>query len=170
MKKYLYAIFCFLVAGCHPVNAETLRTATITHIEPNYYWEKTNIPVEQCQDVQVPIYGNVHGEGATAGDVLSGAIIGGLLGKALTGQDNGAGFGALVGAMGAAENKKQGSQKIVGYQTQRQCGTFYQEESVRKIKNYRITYEWNGVVGRSYTYNNYSIGTQIPVGVSINAK
>ena len=144
--------------------------ATIVNIQPNYYWEKTNVPVETCENVQVPIYGQVQGQGATGGDVLAGAIIGGILGKALTGDDKGAGFGALVGAMGSAEKKNQSSQKIVGYETRKQCGVFYQEESIRKIKNYRITYEWMGIRGSSYTYNNYSIGARIPVNVSINAK
>jgi len=168
MKK-LYTILILIVAGCHPVNASEIL-ATIVNIEPNYYWEKSNQPVETCENVQVPIYGNVQGQGASGGDVLSGAILGGILGKALTGEDNAAAFGAIVGAMGAAENKKQGSQKIIGYQTQKQCGVFYQEESIRKIKNYRITYEWMGIRGNSYTYNNYSIGARIPVNVSINAK
>ena len=124
MKKYLYTIFCFLVAGCHPVNASEIL-ATIVNIQPNYYWEKTNVPVETCENVQVPIYGQVQGQGATGGDVLAGAIIGGILGKALTGDDKGAGFGALVGAMGSAEKKNQSSQKIVGYETRKQCGVFY---------------------------------------------
>ena len=168
MKK-LFTIFCFVVAGCHPVNASEIL-ATIVNIQPNYYWEKTNVPVETCENVQVPIYGQVQGQGATGGDVLAGAIIGGILGKALTGDDKGAGFGALVGAMGSAEKKNQSSQKIVGYETRKQCGVFYQEESIRKIKNYRVTYEWMGIRGSSYTYNNYSIGARIPVNVSINAK
>tara|TARA_Y100001937_G_C6948336_1_gene253486 strand:+ start:127 stop:633 length:507 start_codon:yes stop_codon:yes gene_type:complete len=168
MRKYLYAVL-LSIAGCHPVNAAEML-ATITNIQPNYYFEQSNVPVETCKDIQVPIYGSVQGEGASGGDVLGGAIIGGLLGQALTGKDNGAAFGAIVGAMGAAENKKQSKQKIVGYQTQRQCGVFYQQESIRKIKNYKITYEWMGIVGSSYTYNNYSIGSHIPINVTINAK
>ena len=32
------------------------------------------------------------------------------------------------------------------------------------------TYEWNGIRGKSYTYNNYRIGDQIPINVSISAK
>ena len=168
MKK-LYTFLILFVAGCHPVNASEIL-ATIVNIEPNYYWEKSNVPVETCENVQVPIYGNVQGQGASGGDVLSGAILGGILGKALTGEDNAAAFGAIVGAMGAAENKKQPQQKIVGYETQKQCGVFYQENTIRKIKNYRITYEWMGVRGSSYTYNSYAIGTRIPISVSINAK
>ena len=37
------------------------------------------------------------------------------------------------------------------------------------IKNYTIRYEWNGVRGKSFTYNNYRVGDRIPVSVSINA-
>ena len=154
---------------CSTAFAQT-ELATVTSVVPNYEIQKTNVPSTRCTEVQVPIYGSVQGQGASGGDVLAGALIGGILGKALTGDDKGAGFGALVGAMGSAEKKNQSSQKIVGYETRKQCGVFYQEESIRKIKNYRITYEWMGIRGSSYTYNNYSIGARIPVNVSINAK
>jgi uncharacterized protein YcfJ len=58
---------------------------------------------------------------------------------------------------------------ITGYQTQRQCETVYVQSNQRTVKNYRITYEWNGIRGQSYTYNNYRVGDRIPVNVSINA-
>ena len=148
--------FVCLMASCTP--------AVASDVEDVFKTETVRIPHTQqvCEDVY-------HG-GDKSGDMLRGAIIGGILGKALTGDDKGAGFGALVGAMGSAEKKNQSSQKIVGYETRKQCGVFYQEESIRKIKNYRITYEWMGIRGSSYTYNNYSIGARIPVNVSINAK
>jgi len=41
---------------------------------------------------------------------------------------------------------------------------------VQTLKNYLIWYEWNGVTGRSYTFNQYSVGDRIPVSISINAK
>ena len=171
MKKIISSFLITVgIAACAPAHAEAIREATIIKVEPNYYWEKSNVPVETCQNVEVPIYGQVQGGGASGGDVLGGALLGGILGKALTGEDNAAAFGAIVGAMTSAESKKQPQQKIVGYQTQKQCGVFYQEENIRKIKNWRITYKWNGIVGQSYTYNNYSIGSRIPVGISIVAK
>ena len=43
-------------------------------------------------------------------------------------------------------------------------------QSIKTIKNYRIDYEWNGVMGSSYTYNNYVIGQLIPISINIIAK
>ena len=48
-----------------------------------------------CEEYQVPIYG-LQGS-VDGGDVLMGMIIGGLLGKGVTGQDNGAAAGAVFG-------------------------------------------------------------------------
>ena len=142
--------------------------ATITNVIPNYDTQVIRNPVQECQIVDVPVYGRVGG-GATGGDVLGGMIIGGLLGKGATGKDDGAGIGAILGGMVAAD-KNQGNQQIVGYRQEQQCNTYYNEERVNTIKNYTIRYEWNGVVGKSFTYNRYNVGDRIPVSVSINAK
>ena len=70
----------------------------------------------------------------------------------------------------AAENKNNGQRAIVGYQQQQQCETRYDTENVTKIKDYKISFEWNGHRGSAYTYNNYSVGDRLPVEVSIRAK
>lgn len=143
--------------------------ATITNIKTNYRTETVTQPQQRCQDVQVPIYGRTQGNGASSSDVLGGMIIGGLLGGTASGKDAGAAAGAVIGGLIAADQGKQGKQVITGYQTQRQCETVYVQSNQRTVKNYRITYEWNGIRGQSYTYNNYRVGDRIPVNVSINA-
>jgi len=144
--------------------------ATITKVQPNY--QNISVPTtrQECRTVNVPVYGNVQGNGASGGDVLTGMILGGLIGKGASGNDKGAAAGAVIGGIIAAENKNNNSQEIVGYQQQQQCNdvTFY--ETQESIKNYTIWYEWNGVQGRSFTYNQYRRGDRIPVSVSINAK
>ena len=75
--------------------AETFY-ATITNVQPRYHIVNNSVPTKQCYETQVPIYGQTQGEGASGGDVLGGAIIGGILGKALTDNDKGAAFGAIV--------------------------------------------------------------------------
>ena len=72
-----------------------------------------------CNWVDVPIYGQT-GSGASAGDVLGGMIIGGLIGKGVTNKDNGAAAGAVIGGMIAAD-KKQNKQTIIGYRQERKC-------------------------------------------------
>ena len=150
--------------------AANTAMARITKIEPRYQTSYQNVPTTQCQDVQVPIYGTVQGGGASGADVLGGMIIGGLLGKGVTGQDNGAAAGAVIGGIIAADQANGNRQVVTGYKTERQCSEVLVQQQVQTIKNYRITYKWQGMTGTSYTYNNYNIGDRIPVTVSIVAQ
>ena len=151
-----------------PANAQT-EYATVTHVKANY--QNISVPNtrQECRTVETPIYGSVQGNGATGGDVLTGMIIGGLLGKGVTGKDNGAAAGAVFGGIIAADQKQKNGQAIVGYRQENRCNniTFY--ETQERIKNYTIRYEWNGVRSRSVTYNQYNVGDRIPVTISINA-
>jgi len=166
MRKLLTTVALLSVAST--ANAET-RYANITQVQPNYQTVYMNVPRQQCQDVDVPVYGSVKGNGADGGDVLGGMIIGGLLGKGATGKDDGAAIGAILGGIVAAENGKKPNQQIIGYRTERQCYEVMTREQQREIKNYTITYRWNGITSQSYTYNRYNVGDRIPVTVSINA-
>ena len=143
--------------------------ATITNVTPNYQEVTTNAPVTICNDVEVPIYGNTGG-GASGADVLGGMIIGGLLGKGVTGKDNGAAAGAVLGGIIAADKGNQNRQVITGYRIERQCSNVMVNQQQREIKNYTITYYWNGITAQSYTFNQYRVGDKIPVTVSINAQ
>lgn len=164
MKKLLAT--AAIIGFATTANAET-RYANITRVEPNYHTVYMNVPRTQCQDVEVPVYGTVQG-GATGGDVLTGMIIGGLLGKGITGKDNGAAAGAVMGGVIAADQNRS-RQVVTGYRTERQCTEVMVREQQREIRNYTITYTWNGISAQSYTYNRYNVGDRIPVTVSINA-
>ena len=142
--------------------AANTALARITKIEPRYQ--------TSSQNVQVPIYGTVQGQGATGGDVLAGMIIGGILGKGVSGNDKGAAAGAVMGGIIAADQGNGSKQVVTGYKTERQCSEVLVQQQVQTIKNYRITYKWQGMTGTSYTYNNYNIGDRIPVTVSIVAQ
>lgn len=167
MKNLIAAGAISLVATTSAM-AQTVQ-ATITNIEPRYIKSYQNVPSTQCQDVQVPIYGTVQGNGASGGDVLAGMILGGILGKGVTGKDNGAAAGAVLGGVIAADNKKT-KQVITGYQTQRQCNEVMVRQEVNQLKDYVITFEWNGFQGRAYTFNDYYLGQSIPVDVQLRAK
>lgn len=166
MKKIIATMAFGLIAST--AQAETLY-ARITQVDPNYENTYHDVPRRQCQDVEVPIYSNVQGGDAGAG-ALTGMIIGGLIGKGATGQDNGAAAGAVIGGIIGANNAQNGTRRVVtGYRTERQCNEVMVRERTRQIRNYFITYEWNGIYGQSYTYNNYYVGQRIPVTVTINA-
>ena len=166
MKKLMItAAMLFATA----TSAFATEYARITEIQPRYQTVYQNIPRTQCQDVEVPIYGTVQGGGATGGDVLAGMIIGGILGKGVTGKDDGAAAGAVLGGVIAADQNRS-RQVITGYKTERQCSETMVREETRQIKDYLITFEWNGIYGSAYTYNNYYVGQRIPVEVSVRAK
>ena len=139
--------FIGLVAGTANATVYNTVTGQLIKKEPVYTFVHKRKPQQVCTSVDVPVYGTVQNgqSGATGGDVLAGAIIGGILGKAITGQDNGAGFGALVGAMTSAEKKKgKSGQQIVGYRSEYRCTTEYQNVQSNIVNEYRVTYNVNG--------------------------
>ena len=166
MKLFTAAVM--LIATTLPSYADTVR-ATITNIQPIYHNTTIRTPSNICQDVEVPVYGTVQSGGASGGDVLTGMIIGGLLGKGVSGNDKGAAAGAVLGGIISADNKRS-KQVITGYRLERQCHTTYINETQRQLKHYKIRFTWNGINGSAATYNVYQIGDRIPVEVSLRAK
>jgi len=168
MKKLLAtaAILGFATAA----QAET-RYANITRVEPNYQTVYMNVPRQQCENVEVPIYGTVRNQGNAGEGALLGMIIGGAIGDAVSGgKGNATAGGAIIGGIIGADRAQNGTREVVtGYRTERQCREVMMREQQREIKNYTITYRWNGISAQSYTYNRYSVGDRIPVNVSINA-
>lgn len=170
MKKLFASIVVIAgMAYALPASAQSLY-AEITRVEPNYTTVYQNIPRTECRDVEVPIYGNVQGQAST-GDALAGAIIGGVIGNQFGGGDGKKAATVLGAIVGADIANKRGSnqQVITGYRIQQQCTETIVREQQTQLKNYTIWYEWNGVQGRSYTYNQYNVGDSVPISVNINA-
>ena len=169
MKKLLATAALICVAST--ATAET-RYANITRVEPNYQTVYMNVPRQQCQDVEVPIYGTVRNNGNAGEGALLGMIIGGAIGDVVSGgKGDATAGGAIIGGIIGADRAQNGTrQEITGYRTERQCREVMMREEQREIRNYTITYSWNGITAQSYTYNRYSVGDRIPVTVSINAQ
>jgi uncharacterized protein YcfJ len=87
-----------------------------------------SIPMTErrCQDVQVPIYQKSQ---TSSGDVLLGAILGGVIGKGVTKNDGGAALGAISGIIIADQNGQKS--RVSGYRLERQCNdvTVYQNSN-----------------------------------------
>lgn len=87
----------------------------------------TEVPVTQrrCNEVRVPVYGSVEVQGNAGSGALMGMIVGGLLGKGVTGDDGGAAAGAVMGGIiGANESGPRTERQVVGYETKQQCGDY----------------------------------------------
>lgn len=166
MKNLLLATTIAIVTSSAAV-ADVVR-ARITHVEPRYETVNRTVPILECIDIEVPIYGYTGG-GANGGAVLGGMIIGGLLGKGATGKDAAAAAGAILGGMVAAENGNRSGQVITGYSIERQCEEVMVREQALVVKNYFIRFEWNGHYGQAYTYNNYRVGDGIEATVTVRA-
>ena len=151
MKKLLTAT-AIVMAMTTSAMAEATAYATITDIVVNYKNGGGGTKTEAyqlCETKQVPV---TREEGSSAGN------------------DKGAAAGAVIGGIIGAD-KSGGKRTVTRYEEMEVCSTRYREVPRRRVvKNYKITYEWNGVVGSSYTYNQYQIGQRIPVTVSINAR
>jgi uncharacterized protein YcfJ len=163
--KILFATLAVMIITT-AASAQT-RQAIITRVEPNYQTVYQNVPRQECQDVEVPVYGQ--GSGTNTEGAIIGGIIGGVVGNQFgggSGKDAMTGIGAITGAIIGGNS---GNQQVTGYRIERQCREVMVREQQREIRNYTITYEWNSITAQSYTYNRYSVGDRISVTVSINA-
>ena len=81
------------------------------------------IPYQNCGIQKIPIYGKIQSQ-PDVGAVVGGAVLGGIIGKAVTKKDKGAAVGALIGGAIANENQKtKMTSGIVGYENRQRCQT-----------------------------------------------
>jgi|TARA_B110000908_G_scaffold25393_1_gene29281 uncharacterized protein YcfJ len=86
----------------------------------------------KCSIVEVPVYASVSQKGDPVGGALLGMVLGGLVGKGVSGNDKGAAAGAVFGGLVGADkgSKPKTTQQIVGYKDERIC---------EQVTDYRIT-------------------------------
>ena len=91
------------------------------------------IPFQSCSIQKVPIYGKIQSQ-PDVGAVVGGAVLGGIIGKAVTKKDKGAAVGALVGGALANENQKtKTTTGIVGYEDRQRCQTQYKNSPKEEV-------------------------------------
>jgi uncharacterized protein YcfJ len=141
-------------------------TATVVDMRETYRDVVKQVPVQSCQTIDVPIYKEVvtGGGGASTGDVLAGAIIGGVIGNQFgngKGKDAMTVLGAIVGA-DSVNKKGQRETVIVGYRQQQQCSTVYEQQQVSVRGDNVVTVELdNGKQYEFYTKGWYKNGTVV---------
>lgn len=116
MKYFLAATLTLLLA-----TTAQAGTKVDGQVVDHYQTITKTIPHTEkvCREFDVPIYGRT-GSGASAGDVLGGMIIGGIIGKGVTNEDQGAAAGAVIGGMIAAD-RKTSQEQIIGYRQETRC-------------------------------------------------
>jgi len=145
IMKSILLITALAVAS--PAVAETVKAK----VEDRYKNITVSEPFtsQECVMVNVPVYGNVTTQGDAAGGALMGMIIGGLLGKGVTGDDSGAAAGAVFGGLVGADKgaKPKTSQQVTGYRQERQCTEVTHYKKVTKtVYDYSvITWTQDGV-------------------------
>jgi uncharacterized protein YcfJ len=151
--------------------ADSGQMGIVDDIYQNYDNVTYSNPIKVCKDMQIPIYGQSGGQAST-GNTLFGALIGGALGNQVgggKGKDAATVLGAIIGADVA--NKRSGSNTvIVGYSQERRCEMQHRSVNKRVPTDYTVTYSWNGIYGQSRTMKPYSIGSKIPIKVTIQTR
>ena len=127
MKHILYT-FALAIAVSTPAFAQN------TQVQDHYknVINKSPYNVEVCYDRTV--------SGDKTGDAVKGAIIGGILGNNIKGENNGGAIGAIIGGMlGHSNSTATGG-------TQRRCvmETRYKETSARVYSHSTITFSYEG--------------------------
>jgi hypothetical protein len=115
--------------------SQSIAGRVVDHYENAAHYEAYYEP--RCHTEQIPVYGGSQfsPNGST---ILGGMIIGGILGKALTGDKEGAIGGAIVGGMAGGEPSQP---RFVGHHNIRRC---------KEIKKYRQIYK------REYSHSTVS--------------
>lgn len=100
---------------------QVVKTQVRDHFETVY--ENVENVRTNCYMVDVPIYATRQRKGDAAGGAFMGMLLGGIAGKAVTGDDKGAAAGAIMGGVIGADkgSKPKNEQVVIGYNKERQC-------------------------------------------------
>ena len=172
MKKLLLAsaLFTLPIAGCATADATYNDYAHVTAFGPIYETRRVKEVTKVCHEEEFPVYGTKEiKRSANGGDVLAGMIIGGLLGKGVTGKDKGAAAGAVIGGVVAADKgHREFERVIVGYETKTICNNHVEYVNKSELAYYLVSYSINGHYGEFKTKKKYNIGDRIKVRVEVD--
>ena len=138
-----------LISKCNTYSYPGLTISVDGAKITDFYKNQTvfeKIPYQNCTIQKVPIYGKIQSQ-PDVGAVVGGAVLGGIIGKAVTKKDRGAALGAFVGGALANENQKtKTTTGIVGYENRQRCQTKFKNSPKEEVvySYSTITFTING--------------------------
>lgn len=143
-------------------SANASETATITNVTPVYQDNYVTRSGTRCYDIRVPVY---HDERRADGtNILGGMIVGGLIGRGLTGSDEGTAIGAIVGGIAAPERTQR---TYVGERIETRCERTENLVNEPYIIFYEIEFVWRNRTYNQQVTRRYNIGDVVNVSPGI---
>ena len=163
---HTFSIVCgtsFLIAFSGVAEASQRQHAvfTVTSVTPLYETVVNQQPVQSCRTVDVPIYQQKD----KTGDILGGAIIGGIIGNQIGDMKGNGAAGAVIGGLLGAN--KDNNQAIIGYRQTQQCTTEYVRENVERLRGYKVVAEGKGLTYTTVTKQKFSVGDGMAVYITV---
>ena len=125
-----------LISRCNSYSYPGLTISVDGAKITDFYKNQTvfeQIPYQNCSIQKVPIFGKIQSK-PDAGAVVGGAVLGGIIGKAITKKDKGAAVGAIVGGVLANENQKtKSSTGVIGYENRQKCQTEFKNSPKEEV-------------------------------------
>mgnify|MGYP001497324350 FL=1 len=125
-----------LISRCNSYSYPGLTISVDGAKITDFYKNQTvfeQIPYQNCSIQKVPIFGKIQSK-PDAGAVVGGAVLGGIIGKAITKKDKGAAVGAIVGGVLANENQKtKSSTGVIGYENRQKCQTKFKNSPKEEV-------------------------------------
>jgi uncharacterized protein YcfJ len=125
-----------LISKCNSYSYPGLKVNVEGAKITDFYKNQTvfeQVPFQSCSIQKVPVYGKIQSQ-PDVGAVVGGAVLGGIIGKAVTKKDKGAAVGALVGGALANENQKtKTTSGIVGYENRQKCETKFKNSPKEEV-------------------------------------
>ena len=173
MRLILSIIFAALVVGlANGASAGTFVVqGTVTEVVPNTVQVQIPDNREQCETIDVPIYGQSSSNGDPVVGNILGAIVGGVVGNQFGGGNGNKAATAAGAAIGAVKGSQmQSDRPIVGYKREERCNMVERFRYEEKVRDYTVKYNYNGYYGSVVTYNQFSVGDKITLQMDLRAK
>ena len=144
-NRFIFLLAAGLMAAICDVNIAKAEGTIVEGTVVDHYEKQTDFIEESqevCRLVKIPIYHKPHRP--TGAEILGGLVIGGALGKVISGDDKGALAGAVVGGLVTSSQQEP---RIVGYSRKRVCEDkiFHRKEYRQEYSHSTISFTINGV-------------------------